>query len=100
MNFDFETSRVNCIHAYMKENAPTGTEKEKMKRLAEEEAGDIIKEWTGMDFASPTRAAENRTKWKRSVANSCVVTRRPSKVMGKINNKVITLTINATERQN
>ena len=29
---------------------------------------DNIKEWTGMDFASSTRAAENRTKWKGIVA--------------------------------
>ena len=25
---------------------------------------DNIKEWTGMDFASLTRVAENRTRWK------------------------------------
>ena len=30
---------------------------------------DNIKEWTGMDFASPTRSAENRTRWKGIVAN-------------------------------
>ena len=41
-----------------------------------------IKEWTGMDFASSTRAAENRTSWKGIIANSSVVLRRPSKVMG------------------
>ena len=41
-----------------------------------------IKEWTGMDFASSARAAENRTRWKRIVANLSVVPRRPSKVMG------------------
>ena len=43
---------------------------------------DNIKEWTGMDFASSTRAAENRSRWKGIVANSSVVPRRPSKVMG------------------
>ena len=43
---------------------------------------DNIKEWTGMDFASSTSAAENRTGWKGIVANSSVVPRRPSKVMG------------------
>ena len=43
---------------------------------------DNIKEWTGMDFASSTRAAENRTRWKGVVANSFVVPRRPSEVMG------------------
>ena len=37
---------------------------------------------TGMDFASSTRAAENRSRWKGVVANSSVVPRRPSKVMG------------------
>ena len=44
---------------------------------------DSIKEWTEMDFASSTRAAENRTRWKEAVANSSVVPRRPSKVMKK-----------------
>ena len=34
---------------------------------------DNIEEGTGMDFASSTRAAENRTKWKGIVANSSVV---------------------------
>ena len=43
---------------------------------------DNIKEWTGMDFASSAREAENRTRWKGIVANSSVVLRRPSKVMG------------------
>ena len=38
--------------------------------------------WTGMDFASSTRAAENRSRWKGIVANSSVVPRRPPKVMG------------------
>ena len=43
---------------------------------------DNIKEWTGMDFASSTMAVENRTRWKGIVANSTVVPRRPSNVMG------------------
>ena len=43
---------------------------------------DNIKEWTVMDFASSTRVAKNRTKWQGIVANSSVVPRRPSKVMG------------------
>ena len=42
---------------------------------------DSVKEWTGMDFASLSRAAENRTGWKGVVANSSVVPRRPSKVI-------------------
>ena len=43
---------------------------------------DNINEWTGKDFARSTGAAENRTRWKGIVANSSVVPRRPSKVMG------------------
>ena len=43
---------------------------------------DSIKEWTGMDFASSTRAAEDRTKLKGVVAKSSVVPQRPGKVMG------------------
>ena len=43
-----------------------------------------MKERTGMDFASSTRAAENRTRWKGIVANSSVVPRQTSKVMGLI----------------
>ena len=42
---------------------------------------DNIKEWTGMDFASSTRAAENRSRWKRIFVNLSVVPRRPSKFM-------------------
>ena len=36
-----------------------------------------------MDFASSTRAAENRTRWKGIVENLSVVPLRPSKVMGE-----------------
>ena len=43
---------------------------------------DNNKEWKGMDFASLTRAAENRSRWKGIVANSSVVPRQPSKFMG------------------
>ena len=48
---------------------------------------DNIKEWTGMDFARSTRAAENRTRWKGIVANSSVEPRRPSKVKNRIEKK-------------
>ena len=54
----------------------------KKKRQTEEKVGSNIKEWTGMDFASSTKAAENRTRLKRIVANSSVVPRRPSTVLG------------------
>ena len=43
---------------------------------------DTIKEWTGVDVASSTRAAENTTRWKRILVNSSVVPERPSKIMG------------------
>ena len=43
---------------------------------------DNIKEWTGMDFASSIRAAEDRTRWKVVVAKSSVVLQQPCKVMG------------------
>ena len=42
-----------------------GTVKEKRKRGRQKKRWeDNIKEWTGMDFASSTRAAENRSRWK------------------------------------
>ena len=60
-----------------------GTVKGKRKRGRQKKRWeDNIKEWTGMDFANSTRAAENRSRWKGIVANSSVVPRRPSKVMG------------------
>ena len=60
-----------------------GTVKGKRKRGRQKKRWeDNIKEWTGMDFASSTRASENRSRWKGTVANSSVVPRRPSKVMG------------------
>ena len=40
---------------------------------------DNIKEWTRIDFASSTRAAENRKRWRAVVANSSVVPRLSSK---------------------
>ena len=60
---------------FSKDN-PTGhSERKKTKRQTEEEVRleDNIKEWTGMDFASSTRAAENRSRWKGIVGNSSVV---------------------------
>ena len=60
-----------------------GTVKGKRKRGRQKKSWeDNIKECTGMDFASSTRAAGNRTRWKGIVANPSVVPRRPSKVMG------------------
>ena len=50
---------------------------------------DNINEWTGMDFSSSTRAAENRAGWKGIVANSSVVPRRPSNVKGYNRNRIL-----------
>ena len=41
-----------------------------------------------MDFASSTRAAENRIRWKGIVANSSMEPRRHSKVMGQNRNSL------------
>ena len=43
-----------------------------------------IKEWTGMDFASSTRAAEDRTRWKGIVVKSFVVPQQPHKVWDRL----------------
>ena len=60
-----------------------GTVKGKRKRGRQKKRWeDKIKERTGMDFASSTGAAENGSRWKGIVANSSVVPRRPSKIMG------------------
>ena len=60
-----------------------GTVKGKRKRGRQKKRWeDNNKEWTGVDFVSSTRAAENRPRWKGIVANSSVVPRRPSRVMG------------------
>ena len=46
-----------------------GTVKGKRKRGRQKKKWeDNIKNWTGMDFASSTRTAENRTRWKGIVA--------------------------------
>ena len=45
---------------------------------------DNIKEWTGMDFASSTRAAENRSRWKGIVANLSVVSDDLSRLWNRI----------------
>ena len=60
-----------------------GTVKGYMSRGGQKKLwGDHIKEWTRMEFASSTRAAENKTRWKGIVAKSPEVPRRRTKVMG------------------
>ena len=36
-----------------------------------------IREWTGLEFAKSQRAVENREKWRKLVAKSSVVPKRP-----------------------
>ena len=56
--------------------------KRKKKCRPKKRWADNNKQWTGMGFASSTRAAEDRTRWKRVVVKSSVVPQRPRKVMG------------------
>ena len=39
---------------------------------------DSIREWTGLEFGKSQRAVENREKWRKLVAKSAVVPKRPS----------------------
>ena len=41
---------------------------------------DNIREWTGLEFAKPQRAVENREKWRKLNAKSSVVPQRPSRL--------------------
>ena len=50
-----------------------GTAKGKKKKRQKKRLEDNITEWSGMDFAGSTRAAENRIRWKGTVAKSSVV---------------------------
>ena len=43
------------------------SERKRRKGRQKKRCEDNIKEWTGMDFASSTRADENRTRWKGTV---------------------------------
>ena len=58
--------------------------KEKEEKVDRRSYGneDNIKEWTGVDCASSTRAAADRTMWKGVNVRSSVVPQRPYKVMG------------------
>ena len=45
---------------------------------------DNIKDWSRMDFASLSRVAEDRTRWKGIVAKSTVVSQQPCKVWDRL----------------
>ena len=42
--------------------------------------GDIVREWTGLEFANSQRAVENREKWRKLVAKLSVVLQRPTRL--------------------
>ena len=72
-------SMSSCLAKTILQGPVKGKKRDRQEKRWE----DNIKEWTGMDFASLTRAAESRARWKGIVANSSMVPRRPSKVMGQ-----------------
>ena len=39
-----------------------------------------IREWTGLEFGKSQRAVENRDKWRKLVAKSSVLPKRPSRL--------------------
>ena len=62
-----------------------GIEKRKRRKGRQEqrwEDNTCTMEWTGANFASSTRAAEDRTRWKRIVGKSSVEPQQLRKVMG------------------
>ena len=44
---------------------------------------DNIKEWTGLEFAKSHRSVENREQWRKLVAKSSVVPKRPSRLRNR-----------------
>ena len=44
---------------------------------------DNIREWAGLEFTKSQRAVENREKWRKLVAKSSVVPKRPSQLRDK-----------------
>ena len=41
---------------------------------------DNIREWTGLEFTKSQGAVENRERWRKLVAKSSVVPKRPSRL--------------------
>ena len=63
-------SRSSCLAKTILQGIVKGKSKRSRQKKRWE---DSIKEWTGMDYASSTRAAENRTRWKGIVTNLSMV---------------------------
>ena len=73
-------SRSSDLASTIRQVTVNGKRRGKQKKRWE----DTIKELTGINFASSTMAAEDRTRWKGVVAKSHVVPQRLGKVMGWI----------------
>ena len=56
-----------------KDNSAGHSARKRRKGRQKKRWEDSIKGWTGMDFASSTRAAEDRTRWKGIVVKSSAV---------------------------
>ena len=70
--------RCSCLGKTILQGTVKGKRRGRQKKRWEYN----LKQWTGMDIASSTRAAEDRKGWKDIVANLSVVPRRHAKVMG------------------
>ena len=68
------------ILVHGKDNSAGDSERSKKERKTEKEWEDNIKEWMGMGFEDPLRAAEDREGWKGIVATSSVVPRQPPRL--------------------
>ena len=44
---------------------------------------DNVRKWTGLEFAKSQRAVENGETWRKVVAKSSVVPKRPSRLRDK-----------------
>ena len=65
---------------YVEDNSVGDSERNKMERKTEDIGKIASGEWTGMRFGDSLRAAEDRERWKGTVATSSVVPRRPSRL--------------------
>ena len=77
-------SNSSHVCVYIRSTQITETKQAKSEAFrqlvpTEEEVGrQHIREWTGLEFAEPQRAVENREKWRKLVAKLSVVPQRPS----------------------
>ena len=73
-----------CLKVFWlsKDNSAGHSTRKRRKGRQKKRWEDNIKEWTGVDLASSTRAVEDRTRWKRIVVKSSVMLQRPHKFMG------------------